>query len=373
MEADKYYMSLRKNKYNSEKELNKNNIYNNEYNEDFLENRKRSGRYNNIFDKRKTPLILTPKLMLNNDNNNNNSIKIEPSKSIDFRNRVNNNFINYNSQKDLFIKMDEDDSNILTMHWKYDGPTNLNLEKKHFPKKKNIGNYFKTTPYKKSDYIQLNESDNNNLQELNPNYKNKNKNSFNNYNIDNNYNKDNEKDKEKDNEYNNNNGNNNRNYNNNNPKSQNIINNREQKSKSYNKKGINPFPHNYNDNDNDNDYIFDEKSEYMVKRNKDNRINYNNNNNEYIFDEKSEYMVKRNKDNRNNNINITNNESINYMNTDNIYGNKKYKYYNPKRNDYRGSNYGDYSYNYYLNAPMRGDKSQNWEFPPLYYYKPKYN
>ena len=103
----------------------------------------------------------------------------------------------------------------------------------------------------------------------------------------------------------------------------------------------------------------------MIKRNKDNRIK--NDNNEYIFDEKSEYMVKRNKYNENKNGNIDN------MHSDDYYGYKKYKYYSPKRNDYRGSRYGDYSYNYYLNAPMRGDKSQNWKFPPLYYYNSKYN
>ena len=28
--------------------------------------------------------------------------------------------------------------------------------------------------------------------------------------------------------------------------------------------------------------------------------------------------------------------------------------------------------NYYLNAPMRSDKTEDWRFPPLYYVKPKY-
>ena len=49
-----------------------------------------------------------------------------------------------------------------------------------------------------------------------------------------------------------------------------------------------------------------------------------------------------------------------------------YKHYNPEENNFSGSNYGSYIYNYYLNAPMRSDKIENWRFPPLYYYRPKY-
>ena len=47
---------------------------------------------------------------------------------------------------------------------------------------------------------------------------------------------------------------------------------------------------------------------------------------------------------------------------------KQYKYYSPKRFDYEGSRWGDSTYNYYLNSPMRSDISSNWKFPPLYYY-----
>lgn len=50
---------------------------------------------------------------------------------------------------------------------------------------------------------------------------------------------------------------------------------------------------------------------------------------------------------------------------------RKYKYYNPYRYDYEGSRYGDNTYNYYLNAPMRGDISADWKYPPLYYYNYK--
>ena len=49
-----------------------------------------------------------------------------------------------------------------------------------------------------------------------------------------------------------------------------------------------------------------------------------------------------------------------------------YKHYNPEENNFSGSRYGGYIYNYYLNAPMRSDKTENWRFPPLYYVKPKY-
>ena len=44
------------------------------------------------------------------------------------------------------------------------------------------------------------------------------------------------------------------------------------------------------------------------------------------------------------------------------------KHYSPRRYDYEGSRYGDNTYNYYLNEPMRGDISADWKFPPLYCY-----
>ena len=49
----------------------------------------------------------------------------------------------------------------------------------------------------------------------------------------------------------------------------------------------------------------------------------------------------------------------------------RYRHYSPFRNDYQGSRYGSYTYNYYLNAPMRGDISEDFRYPPQYYYKPK--
>ena len=50
-----------------------------------------------------------------------------------------------------------------------------------------------------------------------------------------------------------------------------------------------------------------------------------------------------------------------------------YHKYTPFRGDYENSRYGDYTYNYYLNSPMRGDVSEDWRFPPQYYYMPKFN
>ena len=49
----------------------------------------------------------------------------------------------------------------------------------------------------------------------------------------------------------------------------------------------------------------------------------------------------------------------------------KYRFYSPFRSDYGGSRYGSYIYNYYLNAPMRGDISEDFKYPPQYYYRPK--
>lgn len=48
---------------------------------------------------------------------------------------------------------------------------------------------------------------------------------------------------------------------------------------------------------------------------------------------------------------------------------KRANYYNPKKGDYKGSRFGDYTYNYYLNSPMRGDISEDWRFPPIYCYR----
>ena len=50
--------------------------------------------------------------------------------------------------------------------------------------------------------------------------------------------------------------------------------------------------------------------------------------------------------------------------------NIQYRQYSPYRADYDGSRFGDPTYNYYLNGPMRGDVSKDWRYPPQYYYQP---
>ena len=143
MERNQYYMSLRNDKrYN----LNK---YDNNYTNDIDKNDSYDNLKNEIKDdslivKRKTPLILTPKLMLNTNNRHNNSININPSKSSDLSNNninsLDNNYnnktntisninsidYNYNNKtntnndyllKDEYIKIDEDNANLATIHW----------------------------------------------------------------------------------------------------------------------------------------------------------------------------------------------------------------------------------------------------------------
>ena len=129
----------------------------------------------------------------------------------------------------------------------------------------------------------------------------------------------------------------------------------------------------------------DDISNYRTLRN-----SYNINNNQRR-DEKRRYIMRRNNSDLNfvyNNYNkdrfIENeryrNQSQNKYEPNEYYDNigiksynEKRNYYNPERNDYKGSRYGDYTYNYYLNGPMRGDVSKDWRFPPIYYYRPNRN
>ena len=128
-----------------------------------------------------------------------------------------------------------------------------------------------------------------------------------------------------------------------------------------------------------------------VNRNNFNENNYRNNNN-YI---KSNDMENINDDNRqiirrnNSDSNYVNN--IRYIEKERDKRNRQYylknpidfyrgeeiddgfRHYSPESNDYNGSRYGGYIYNYYLNAPMRGDRNEDWRFPPLYYFKPNYD
>lgn len=143
----------------------------------------------------------------------------------------------------------------------------------------------------------------------------------------------------------------------------------------------------FNDNDfsnSENDYNKNIKYAYNNRYNdySNGAVNvYNNNNKNY-----------RNQNIRRNNsmVNISDNfPKINIQNKLN-YGNIQYsendqqneedednpnsrnnKYYMPRRYDYEGSRYGDKTYNYYLNEPMRSDITSDWKFPPLYRYNTK--
>ena len=360
MDRKGYFMSLRNpkryNPYeNDEMMLNNENKMNNLIDKNI---------HNNMIDKRKTPLVLTPKIILDNSNysNNNitkisksnyvnseneniNNIKKYPSESLIFRQKTdinkkkNNNSINEKLLKEEYINMDEDEEDIYlpTIHWKYDGPTGLNTEKKHFPKKKNIGYFFKTPiPKKKSESVKSNSLKYiNNNYELNSDFDNINNNIYNNYSNLNN---------EKNNAYYYRTDNNN-NYN---EQSNNNNNNNQNRSRSNDTKKM-PYLYD-NPNQRYNLYRSEEKPESMINKYNKDRIN------------KMIYSAN------------INNSEIDNDDMDDYNGNKRYKYYNPNRFDYKGSRYGDYSYNYYLNAPMRGDKSQSWKFPPLYYYNSdKYN
>lgn len=130
-------------------------------------------------------------------------------------------------------------------------------------------------------------------------------------------------------------------------------------------------------------------TQYLNKINlQKNNYNKKNNDNQNTYREHTN-ILKRNEDSpqlkrsssmdniplnhfniRNNIINLNNkfdySENMVYSMGDVL--SNKYKFYNPRRYDYEGSRYGDHTYNYYLNSPMRSDISSDWRFPPLYYY-----
>ena len=88
----------------------------------------------------------------------------------------------------------------------------------------------------------------------------------------------------------------------------------------------------------------------MIRRN---NSDFNYINNRYINREKNEQNYQKNP-----------NEYYHDEDTNN-----RYNHYSPENNNYGGSRYGDYTYNYYLNSPMRGDRSEDWRFPPVYQYQ----
>lgn len=147
---------------------------------------------NYMMSSRKTPLTLTPKLILdsnngintlgsklntNNFNNQSQRILKNPLQKISndsFRipksprhmnniqrqqfineenNMINNNKQLQNNLNDEFTKYDPEEE-IPSQHWKYDGPTGYNLERKHYPKMSNNGNF-----YKNDEPIKINKTD----------------------------------------------------------------------------------------------------------------------------------------------------------------------------------------------------------------------
>jgi hypothetical protein len=104
----------------------------------------------------------------------------------------------------------------------------------------------------------------------------------------------------------------------------------------------------------------DYNRKYNIRRSNSDLNFVNRNNNDKYMENKRYANLSERKYEKNNYYN--NNERNN--NSENI------NYYNPEKNDYKRSRYGDYTYNYYLNGPMRGDISEDWKFPPIYYYHP---
>ena len=161
--------------------------------------------YNCMMADRKTPLVLTPKLILDNSNginsiapkNNPNtfnsqsqrisknplqqisrdSFKIAPQsprhmnpvqrqKFMDEENNIiNNNKELQNNLNDEFTKYNPEEDN--NSHWKYDGPSNYNLEKKHYPRINNNESYYRN---RNDEPVKINQDYNNNIYNRNNNY-----------------------------------------------------------------------------------------------------------------------------------------------------------------------------------------------------------
>lgn len=187
MEGNGYLLSLRNTKRYTPYEFD-NMMSQNENRMDTLGKIIDQDIYNCMMADRKTPLVLTPKLILENNNtinslgpkknyNNfsyqsqkfkkyplqqisNDSFKIPRSPRnnnqipVDRYMNEENNIINNNKQlqrnlNDEYTQYHPEEDN--KPYWKYDGPTNLNIEKKHYPRMLNKENFYKQRndePYK---------------------------------------------------------------------------------------------------------------------------------------------------------------------------------------------------------------------------------
>ena len=130
-----------------------------------------------------------------------------------------------------------------------------------------------------------------------------------------------------------------------------------------------------NDHDYNNDYYYSNTSNSQYRA-YSTRLN-----NEYTSDNYNEHYSHRLPQSQSNpsfrvyrdNLSYHNNK-INIRKPPKYYNdNIIYHKYSPERKDYNKSRFGDHTYNYYLNAPMRGNYSEDWRFPPQYYYNPKFN
>jgi hypothetical protein len=65
--------------------------------------------------------------------------------------------------------------------------------------------------------------------------------------------------------------------------------------------------------------------------------------------------------------NVLKNKSANNIRMLNYDNDEKDKHYNPNRNNYEVSRYGDETYNFFMKGPMRSDKVVQWKFPPIYF------
>ena len=132
---------------------------------------------------------------------------------------------------------------------------------------------------------------------------------------------------------------------------------------------------------NNNNYINTDYNNIPFNGNNNEKYKLRNNNNQR-YRTPNHYNTERNNGNynemrrKNSDLNIEKNQyylkdPCDYYKGEEI--DDGYRHYNPEDNDYNGSRFGSYIYNYYLNAPMRSDKTEDWRYPPLYYYKPNYD
>ena len=147
--------------------------------------------YNCMMADRRTPLVLTPKLILDSSNGINsigpkvktnnfnlqsqqipkNILRQIPTESFrilqsprhmksnqrqkfmgEENNMINNNKDLQHNLNDQFTQYDPEE--VINTHWKYDGPTGYNTEKKHYPKMIN-----NESDYRKEEPVKINQSD----------------------------------------------------------------------------------------------------------------------------------------------------------------------------------------------------------------------